>query len=1598
MNQQNIYHNTIISINEFNGVEETRDYYPYLFNKDLHQYNFYRKLKNKSLNLLDFKYHSYIFDHIPRSFIITTNNNIIHKFNIELLKDTSSVISNLLKESPDTLQYHLNIDDKNDVLGKFEQIYQGKTIFFNENEFSTAKRIVSLLNIIRCTDILKEEKNQEYDPKFNYCLSSQHFNNFLHKEVPQSFTIVTHNAEYKCNIFGICSSKVILDLITKDPKINKFVYDFDDDFNEFQIISDLFNFDTIEITTANMYSLKEIMNDLQITIFNEKIDKFIKMSEKVSQTIDDQETLIDSNEELFDWLYHIKENNVETVKNLIVNSNWIKTDENVQEFVAFILQVIRNDSTLHSYIIELLIMLDKESNETNSLEIMMPFLIKKLTDSFGDSLIICAFVYILNRKGFISNEQLIDMIKETLNESKKTQKRWSYKSDSRRIYNLASWFYPEIKNHPEIEISIDEPLFIRKYFPGKADEYLEMRDNGEPDDELTKALRNDDVDTLQKIIIKNGLNNQEKFSKAQVPFNLYEDFVYNGITTYINYACAYGSIKCFKYLLLNHATFDAYTLSDAVFGGNIEIIKTVNQILSEKDSDKNTAFEPIIPSIIKHQNDIFDWIFQEKYSDHKKNYETMLKIVLCAAENGNAHAMIEIIENGFDFISASKEIFAQISKNGYLLLTKIFLNLFQKTNEEFIFLDFSYSGYFDNISIFKIALENIKYEFEMNDCLKNAIQFKCMKVIRYFFQNAKRLKWNMETVLVCLSTSIYEGNNELFNYLAHQFEKIDSSVFHCFNNYDKLLSLACSEGNVEISMKIVDMIIKGNHEKEDFTDAFYNAVISDKVEICKYIIEKKFLFNCEKFSNKIRELSLIEVELFSLIIENTIPESRVMFLSKRYLDHAIQRKNKNLIKYLLKTNVFSENALFLAVSENDIDLVNLILKYNSKSSFVNKVFENGTVLCIAVENKNLLIVKRLLSIPGINLNLYNKKQETPLLIAVKNFNLDISTEILNYYDKNDLSQEMQFNQCFKILFEYILKDKLEFIHYYYQMDDNNGPIMSEDHKNQMKSFKILKKILEFKAINPNCFINDLTILLFACQNNEIDIVKTLLQNDKTDPNLYSTEEGNSPLMVSIENRNFEIAKILIEHPKTNLNARNFMGETALTLSVSKNYEDIVSLLINNERFDPEESCIDRAFYFSSGNISRLLSTVKSLDVNYLYTKEYVRHRSIFEFSSFSVFESQKLEEPPQEGQILISTLLNSIKNNDIDKIDLIINHPSFDRTKSRLIKSIFATIEDDQYEMFEKLIKSIDNDVNICDSNRKFLLNFAIENKRTKIAKYILDCPNLDPNNIDILEVFSFYVKNNNDESLIMMNKIYNYDQEHLKAIDFNKLLPTGESFFTLIASQQFNDNDLISIVINSSNAGEIASFLIDHGVDPNAPDKNGFYPLEYAILLESADFVRALLNSNQINLSQIVELKSNSIRICEHQLEGCLKASSAKQKTYLHIAARSKNSEILKDLVEKNVIDVNSCDELGETPLFEACRFNQLKNIEYFATLSTVDYSHCNNDEKDALTISMELLDKNSDNEIKTREDYFKKLISLFKKDKNNQCDLCFFDCDQLD
>lgn len=175
-----------------------------------------------------------------------------------------------------------------------------------------------------------------------------------------------------------------------------------------------------------------------------------------------------------------------------------------------------------------------------------------------------------------------------------------------------------------------------------------MRDSDEPPDELTKALRNDDVITFLNIIS----NRNDKINDNFIFPNIFENFIDINNTKYINYAVSYGSINCFNYLLLNHHELDSTSFSYAVYGGNIEFIKIVEQNLKTNNEISNLKNESekvglIIPSIMKHQNKIFDWILEQKFADKDKN--DLPRLIDSFLLNGNAHSLIELIDKGFTF-------------------------------------------------------------------------------------------------------------------------------------------------------------------------------------------------------------------------------------------------------------------------------------------------------------------------------------------------------------------------------------------------------------------------------------------------------------------------------------------------------------------------------------------------------------------------------------------------------------------------------------------------------------------------------------------------------------------------------------------------------------------------------------------------------------------------------------------------------------------------------------------------------------------------------------------------------------------------------------
>lgn len=111
---------------------------------------------------------------------------------------------------------------------------------------------------------------------------------------------------------------------------------------------------------------------------------------------------------------------------------------------------------------------------------------------------------------------------------------------------------------------------------------------------------------------------------------------------------------------------------------------------------------------------------------------------------------------------------------------------------------------------------------------------------------------------------------------------------------------------------------------------------------------------------------------------------------------------------LLQKNIDDKNLLFKALTFHDINLVNIVLDHNSKLSFINQLSKDGRAICIAVKNNDLNIVKRLLSVPGIDLNVRNTDGYTALIQAIYDLNIVAVDIILAYYKDNMQSQMWQF--------------------------------------------------------------------------------------------------------------------------------------------------------------------------------------------------------------------------------------------------------------------------------------------------------------------------------------------------------------------------------------------------------------------------------------------------------------------------------------------------------------------------------------------------------------------------------------------------------------
>lgn len=1509
----------------------------------------------QQLSLRDLVNESSFFENMPKTFTISTNNGSCN-FNVEMLRDSSETIKERLLNNPTNLEFHLDIDDENNVLKKFEQLYQGKIINIPNDDVSTYSQIKDILNI----DNIPNLSLSNYFNTNDVTLDKVVFYNYLQKNASKSFYIVTKKKRYSCTSFGILSSKVIRDIISENPSENIYQYDIEDEFNEFQDICDLFNFKDVTITPNNMDILKEVFEDLQIDFLSQKINDYIESYEKVSSTIDDEQSLIEPIDQLFDLLYKINEKNISTTVDSILKSNWVRTKSSVLEFAAFFLQVVKTDFLLQDSLLEMLIQLDSKSSESNELNVLLPCVVKKLMDSFGDDKHNCSFIYKLRKKGIVSEEEVMKNVKKNFMitvkpDNNNNNNRFGfglnngYRSNTniKKInMNVCEWFLPEVSALSDIsyllrsEFNGDETEFMINSLEN-IEKYKKMLDNGEPDDVIILALRNDDVDLLQSLI------NQKQISieRAFVPFNIYEDFILNGQTKYIDYAAAYGSIKCFKFLLLNHAEITKFTFSYAVYGGNSEIVKIVhqsNELFDDDDDDTNNnnnnrVFGPgffgmrrsqsqpkqkegnIVPSITKHRNDLFDWILETKYKTEKK-IETKFKpnswldyIAEIAAKNGNAHALISIFDSGFDLSSNKKKIFEIVAQNGYYHLLQFLYNILYKNEHEdsyIIGLDLSKFYSFRSLPIFAISTKLVD-NLDVEKTLPKVIENDCVDIVHFYFDTLVKegLNFSLKGILESLNVAASGETTDIFYYLLDQLQKNEPEMYENIDWKAEILPTACYSHNFDIVKTVIDLILKEPSKKEeDFTLPFFNAAVSGSFESCQYMVEKKLYINYEQLSDNVHNLMTTNGQVLLLILENSSDRLNKIILNN-LLVPAINKKSVELVDSILKEMQIRNMSLYqqhflTAVETMDVDIVKTILKYNKEPRFINALSKKGSGLTLAVLENNLPLVQLLLSIPGIDIDLLDYRDLTAIEYAFQIQNAKIICAIIDAYNgkMNPYIAGSILKQLIN-MFINSLKTKTNQVFQVRKFGTRNYGYYDAPKKIDISESDILAifdKVMDIKDIDPNICCKKYNLLSFACDYNKVDMVKKLLKLPKIDPN--KGMDLKTPLMIAISNKecvDYEIVKLLIKHPKTNINYLNIDNQSALSIAINYDLYEIADLIVNDEKFNEKDVNINYFFYIAKSKTSKfLLKSFKSIDVNKTFgmndqnmvktCKEEEAETDVKRNCNHLFKISKKADNDVYQQ----SKLIYVINDNDLELFNMIIQHPSFDRHKTDVEKALFTAISQNRKEMYHELIQISKDEFHTYKFNDENVFIYAILNSNNDALNDLFNSTQIKLSKEEIENCFNqsvnILIDINTDRSFDVLATVIKYDREHDHSIDINKLLPNGKTLFTSL--------------VDLANAVEFAKFLLENGADPNIQDLGGNLPLEIAINNNNSKFVHVLIDSKKVDFNKKFQLKVVFYTSDFKPIGGI-------NKTYLHLAARLNDPTILKELLNCKFIDVNSTD-----------------------------------------------------------------------------------------
>ena len=470
-------------------------------------------------------------------------------------------------------------------------------------------------------------------------------------------------------------------------------------------------------------------------------------------------------------------------------------------------------------------------------------------------------------------------------------------------------------------------------------------------DEEEKIISNDDLDEL----IELTTNDKEKdliFNTQDIIFNheVKNPWPIQGHS--LDCAAYYGSVKIFKYLLMNGMEPDVTTANYAVIGGNFEIIR----IIQQKGVDFSTSIEQ---AICYHHQDIANWILT--------NYQApFVEYHLCIKFFNEEILFYYISINNNQWYIKDFNVFNYI------------VNTFNSSLLE------HWKGLVDDISIY------------ISSNIINNIRNQRLQQIKFLIDCGADINYDDSCFLIYACRA---GNYEIVKYLLEKGIRVDGKYKSRSANKHSLVGEMVTSGR----LRIAELLLQYGAKFDKIDNCLTCQILVNNLQGYQYLIGKganpyngsALLDYTRKGSFSI--MCLLNrtqfIDIFQKIFSSKYPFPKLYF--KYEFLHAIKHHFNQIVDFLLKY---------------DNDLTECIIEKpkNQKS----KKYYKYTALGMAILSQNFQIVRRLINSKVINvLNINKNYMFTPLIKAIQLEHFGIVKDLI----ENGADVNLDYNGCLPLL-------------------------------------------------------------------------------------------------------------------------------------------------------------------------------------------------------------------------------------------------------------------------------------------------------------------------------------------------------------------------------------------------------------------------------------------------------------------------------------------------------------------------------------------------------------------------------------------------------